>query len=69
MTMFSGRQAYTQAEREFFAQWTETRARVRPALCHDAEIDCWVKEGPPAAFKKNTQCCCKACGGHPKLRL
>jgi hypothetical protein len=60
---FSTREPYSPEAREFFRQWTEARARHRPAECHYAPEDCWVAEGPPAASGDN--CCCKACGGVP----
>ena len=66
--MTTSPERYTDAEREFFAQWAETRARHRPAECHYAESGCWVTEGPPAAKRKNTMTRCISCGGAPALR-
>lgn len=59
--------AYTAEQREYFAEFIEARAPMRPAECHHGS-KCWVIEGPPAFCtsipgKTTAKQYCAGCGG------
>jgi hypothetical protein len=56
--------SYTDAEREFFAQWRTARAECKPKQCNGGR-DCWAIYGPPAIISNYG---CVGCGGTPRAR-
>jgi hypothetical protein len=56
---------YDEADRQYFRNYIEDRARLRPEECSGGS-DCWVEFGPPAMTSNPGRC--KGCDGAPTVR-